>query len=155
MHVSCAAINDDREMSENDAGEEVFDSIRSLAEWTALSIEVLAMIVIMGAIVLAITPRAWRGLRTLRPLDPFSGYKQRMGKGLLLGLELLLAADIIGTIASRPTLESLAALGLLAVIRSFLSWSLDVEIEGRWPWQAQAERHSRPEQTAPADASNE
>jgi uncharacterized membrane protein len=155
MHVSCAAIDDDREMNENGAGDEVIESIRRLAEWAALSIEVLAVVVIMSAVVLATTPRGWLGLRAARPLDAFSGYKQRMGRGLLLGLELLLAADIIGTIASTPTLESLAALGLLAVIRSFLSWSLEVEIEGCWPWQAQAERRRRPEQTTAADAPNE
>lgn len=55
---------------------------------------------------------------------------------LLLGLELLVAADIVRTVALEPSLESVAVLGLLVVIRTFLSWSLIVEIEGRWPWQA-------------------
>jgi uncharacterized membrane protein len=55
---------------------------------------------------------------------------------LLLGLELLVAADIVRTVALEPSLESVAVLGLLVVIRTFLSWSLVVEIEGRWPWQA-------------------
>jgi uncharacterized membrane protein len=56
---------------------------------------------------------------------------------LLLGLELLVAADIVRTVALEPSLESVAVLGLLVVIRTFLSWSLVVEIEGRWPWQAE------------------
>ncbi|MBV9173854.1 MAG: DUF1622 domain-containing protein [Chloroflexi bacterium] len=55
---------------------------------------------------------------------------------LLLGLELLVAADIVRTVALEPSLTSVAVLGLLVVIRTFLSWSLVVEIEGRWPWQA-------------------
>jgi uncharacterized membrane protein len=116
-------------------------TVRELIEWVALSIEVLAVAVIVGAIVLAVVPGGrWRteSVRT----DIFSDYKRRMGRGLLLGLELLLAADIIGTVALKPTLESLAALGLLAVIRSFLSWSLDVEIEGCWPWRMRAAARS-------------
>ncbi len=56
------------------------------------------------------------------------------GKSLLLGLEVLVAADLIRTIAVEPTLDNLYVLGLLVLIRSFLSWSLDVELEGVWPW---------------------
>jgi uncharacterized membrane protein len=55
---------------------------------------------------------------------------------LLLGLELPVAADIVRSVALEPTLDSVGVLGLLVVIRTFLSWSLIVEIEGRWPWQA-------------------
>lgn len=113
-------------------------TVRHLIEWVALSIEVLAVVVIVSSIVLAvISGRRWR-TNAVRS-DIFTDYKRRMGRGLLLGLELLLAADIIGTVALTPTLESLASLGLLAVIRSFLSWSLDVEIDGCWPWQMRAE----------------
>ena len=60
---------------------------------------------------------------------------RHLGRGLLLGLEILVAADIIRTVALEPTLASIAALGLLVLIRTFLGWSLTVEIEGRWPWQ--------------------
>jgi uncharacterized membrane protein len=54
----------------------------------------------------------------------------------LLGLEFLVAADIIRTVALEPTMQNVIILGLLVVIRTFLSWSLVVEIEGRWPWRA-------------------
>ena len=54
---------------------------------------------------------------------------------MLLGLEILVAADIVSTVAIETTLESIVILGLLVLIRVFLSWSLIVEIEGRWPWQ--------------------
>ena len=57
---------------------------------------------------------------------------------MLLGLEFLDAADIIQTVALSPTLRSIAVLGVLGLIRTFLSWSLVVEIEGRWPWQSKA-----------------
>ena len=59
----------------------------------------------------------------------------RLGRALLLGLEVLVAADIIRTVALEATLESVAALGLLVLVRTFLSWALVVEIEGRWPWR--------------------
>jgi uncharacterized membrane protein len=142
-------------MDENSAGVEVIESIRWLMEWAALSIELLAVVVIISAIVLATMPGGWGRSRAAEATDAFSGYKQRMGRGLLLGLELLLAADIIGTIASEATLENLAALGLLAVIRSFLSWSLEVEIDGCWPWRAQAERRRSPERTTASGAADQ
>lgn len=62
-----------------------------------------------------------------------------IGKTLLLGLEFLVAADIIRTVAFRPTLQSVVILGVLVLIRTFLSWALVVEIEGRWPWQKREE----------------
>jgi len=131
---------------------EMMETIRHLIEWVALSIDVLAVAVIVGAIVTATMPRGIVRTRVgAGPLDAFSRYKQRMGRGLLLGLELLLTADIVETVALKPTLESLAALGLLVLIRSFLSWSLEVEIEGRWPWRAKAEAGGANEPTsAPA-----
>jgi uncharacterized membrane protein len=62
-------------------------------------------------------------------------YKHTLGKGLLLGLEILVAADVIRTVALEPTFQNIATLGLLVVVRTFLSWALVVEVEGRWPWQ--------------------
>jgi uncharacterized membrane protein len=58
-----------------------------------------------------------------------------LGRAILLGLEFLVAADIINTVAIEPTLESVIVLGGIVLIRTFLSFSLEVEIEGRWPWQ--------------------
>ena len=60
----------------------------------------------------------------------------RLGRTLLLGLKILVAADIVRTVALEATLESVIVLGLLVLIRTFLSWTPEVEIEGRWPWQA-------------------
>ena len=65
---------------------------------------------------------------------PFRRYKVDLGLSLLLGLEILVAADIIKTVAVSPSFDSLGVLGLLVVIRTFLSWALVLEIEGRWPW---------------------
>jgi len=67
--------------------------------------------------------------------DACERYKTHLGKGLLLGLEFLVAADVVRTVVLDPTLQNVMILGLLVVIRTFLSWSLVVEIEGRWPWR--------------------
>lgn len=66
--------------------------------------------------------------------DRYRRYRQQLGKAILLGLELLVAADIIRTVAARPTLETVGVLGIIVLIRTALSFSLEVELEGRWPW---------------------
>lgn len=65
----------------------------------------------------------------------YRALRSNLGRSILLGLELLVAADIINTVAIEPTLESLAVLAGIVLIRTFLSFSLEVEIDGRWPWQ--------------------
>lgn len=61
--------------------------------------------------------------------------RQSLGKSILLGLEILIAADIMATVVTDPTLRSVSILGLIVLIRTFLSLSLQVEVEGRFPWQ--------------------
>ena len=62
-------------------------------------------------------------------------YRGNLGRGILLGLEFLVAADIIGTVAVEPTFRNLGVLGVIVLIRTFLSFSLEVEIDGHWPWR--------------------
>jgi uncharacterized membrane protein len=72
------------------------------------------------------------------PFDELYGlYRRRLGQAILLGLELLVAADIIGTVAVEPTFESVGVLGLIVLVRTFLSMALEVEMEGRLPWRRQ------------------
>jgi uncharacterized membrane protein len=68
-------------------------------------------------------------------LDPYRRLRQDIGRAILLGLEVLVAADIIRTVAVTPTLTSVAVLGAIVAIRTFLSISLQMEVEGRFPWQ--------------------
>jgi uncharacterized membrane protein len=70
----------------------------------------------------------------------YDAYKIRIGRSILLGLELVLAADIVKSIAVAPTLMSFSVLAGLALIRTFLSWTLVLEIEGRRPWQRTRDR---------------
>ena len=70
--------------------------------------------------------------------------RQDAGRAILLGLEFLVAADIIRTVAVEPTLANVATLGLIVLIRTFLSVALEVELEGRLPWKAAADRDRQP-----------
>ena len=71
--------------------------------------------------------------------DAYRRFREMLGRTILLGLELLVAGDIIRTVAAKSTLTSVAVLGAIVLIRTFLSFSLEVEITGRWPWQKRTE----------------
>ena len=75
---------------------------------------------------------------------PYRTYRRNMGKAILLGLEFLVAADIIRTVVVAPTIENVIALGLVVIVRTFLSFSLEVELEGRWPWQPTTSHDDHP-----------
>ncbi|HKM77197.1 MAG TPA: DUF1622 domain-containing protein [Candidatus Bathyarchaeia archaeon] len=99
----------------------------------AFVVDVLGVGVIILGIVAAFLG-ALRNFMKHRP-DEYDLLRVRIGKALLLGLEFLVAADVIRTVVLDLTLENLLTLGLLVVIRTALSWTLVVEIEDRWPWQ--------------------
>jgi uncharacterized membrane protein len=67
--------------------------------------------------------------------DAYEDYREGLGRALLLGIEFLVAGDIIRTVAVAPTFENVAVLGVIVIIRTFLSWTLNLEVEGTWPWQ--------------------
>jgi uncharacterized membrane protein len=101
-----------------------------ISEW----IEIVAVAVITVSVVAAFVA----GLRRVREhgvRGAVEQVKQVVGQGLLLGLDLLIAADVIRTVTLEPTLGNVTALGVLVLVRTFLAWSLIVELDGRWPWQ--------------------
>jgi uncharacterized membrane protein len=104
-------------------------------EYAALVIEILAVVIIMAAILYAMGHYVVRAAIRPEHEELYKQLKVRLGRALLLGLEILVAADIVRTVALEATLQSVLVLGLLVLIRTFLSWALVVEIEGRWPWQ--------------------
>jgi uncharacterized membrane protein len=65
----------------------------------------------------------------------YHDFRADLGRAILLGLELLVIADIIGTVAVEPTLQNLTVLAAIVAIRTFLSFTLELEVSGRWPWQ--------------------
>ncbi|HSR29053.1 MAG TPA: DUF1622 domain-containing protein [Anaerolineae bacterium] len=111
------------------------DRILQLIEYAALAIEVLAVVIIVAAIFASMGHYLFRAVVEPEIEQRYRELKIRLGRALLLGLEILVAADIVRTVALEATLQSVAVLGLLVLIRTFLSWALVVEIDGRWPWQ--------------------
>lgn len=102
--------------------------------WTASVIELLGVVVIICGVAIA-TVWSLSEMRQGKFAEAFRSYRANLGRGILLGLEFLIAADIIGMIAIVPSFDRLGILALIIVIRTFLSFSLQIEIEGRWPWQ--------------------
>jgi uncharacterized membrane protein len=118
--------------------DEPFTTVRGLeaviGDWIRLigiGIDVFGVLLIVAGI-------AWSTSRFLRQHmneQHYESYKVRIGRSLLLGLEMLVAADIVKTIALEPSFTSLGVLAGLVMVRTFLSWTLVLEIEGRWPWR--------------------
>ena len=103
--------------------------------WIATGIEVVGVgIMVVGALV-AMVVFFQRGQGGPGWDEAYRRLRGDLGRAILLGLEFLVAADIIGTVAVTPTFESLGVLAAIVLIRTFLSFSLEVEIEGQWPWQ--------------------
>jgi uncharacterized membrane protein len=97
------------------------------------TIELLAV----GIILVGVTGGTVRFFFGWSSQDTYKRYKETLDKALLLGLNVLVAADIVRTVALDPTITNLFGLGLLVLVRTFVSWSLLIEVEGRWPWQSQ------------------
>jgi uncharacterized membrane protein len=107
-------------------------------DFTAQGLEFIGVAVIAIGFIYA----GFRSLRHYRQKrsNAYDSLKVSIGKALQLGLEFLIAADIISTVTVEPTREKIVSLALLIVVRTFLSWSIAVEIEGCWPWQVASKR---------------
>ena len=107
--------------------------IREIIEVAGIAAELAGVTLIVGGLALAT-------VRCALPGGPrYERYRQDLGRAILVGLEVLVAADIVRTVAFTPTMDSVLVLALIVAIRTFLSWSLALELEGRWPWQRAAE----------------
>ncbi len=111
-----------------------------LAEELGLVVEGLGVLVILASVVaaLALSLRRLADERTRH--RAYRDTRRCLGRGILLGLELLVAGDIIRTVAVTPTLDSVGVLAVIVLIRTFLSFALEVELDGRWPWQQGQQR---------------
>ena len=115
--------------------------IHSGMEWASFVLDTLAVVIILtGIFVAAVRCRLIRTLVSPDSPGVMSAFKQQLVGSLLLGLDLLVASDVISTVAVDLTLGGVATLGLLVIIRIALTWSLIVEAEGRWPWQPRPAR---------------
>ena len=111
----------------------------AIAESVAQVFELAGILVVIVGACYAVATFAIGTLRGRPPgEDRIAAFRRALGRAILTGLELLVAGDIIRTVAIDPTLQSVLVLGLIVIIRTFLSFSLEVEIDGRWPWQKKA-----------------
>ena len=108
-----------------------FTQVMSVAGYAIEAVGVF--VIVLGSIICSAV-----FVRTFRHLSEgtaYSTYRRQLGRSIILGLEFLIAGDIIRTVVVADTLENIAVLGLIILIRSFLSVTLHLEVEGRWPWE--------------------
>ena len=114
------------------------EQVHTFVDLLAKVLELFGVAIILGGIILATVTFLRDGARTDDWRSAYPRYRSDIGRGILLGLELLVGADIISTITAPLTFESVGLLAVIVVIRTFLSFSLETEIEGCWPWQRTA-----------------
>lgn len=109
-------------------------SFTQIISVTGYAIEAIGVCVVVAGCIAA----ALHWLRTFRRLSVDEAYRtlrQRLARSIIVGLEFLIAGDIVRTVVVADTLENVAVLGLIVLIRTFLGFTLHLEVEGRWPWQ--------------------
>jgi uncharacterized membrane protein len=116
------------------------EQMREWIEIASLGIEGLAVAVIVGSVIFGSLRFLLHIARAAK--DPYRVYKELIGNSLLLALEFLVAADVIRTVALDLTPRNVGMLGALVAIRTFLSWSVVVEMHGHWPWRSGVEPNS-------------
>ncbi|MBW2206712.1 MAG: DUF1622 domain-containing protein [Deltaproteobacteria bacterium] len=116
------------------------DYYRVLMDGIGTAVDAVGVLVIVVGALLSTHRFLFR--RQEGPANSYRLYRQDLGRAILLGLEFLVAGDIIRTVAVAPTLENVLILGLIVLIRTFLSMALQLEVDGRWPWQRAEEAQS-------------
>ena len=107
------------------------DVVSKVIDGTGVVVIVCGLLLATGVFALAQRDAAQRALA-------YRVYRQQVGKAILLGLEFLVAGDIVRTVAVDPSFSGVGVLAILMAVRTFLSFTLEVELEGRWPWQSRA-----------------
>lgn len=116
--------------------------LRPFAQWCVGLTEFIGILIITGFALYVLVHAAWSLIKRVESGEILETVRQRFGRGILLGLEFFVAADIIETVAVDLSLETVSTLGLIVLIRTFLSFMLEVELTGRWPWQQAKDRAS-------------
>jgi uncharacterized membrane protein len=120
--------------------------------WVVVFLEILGSAVIVGGILVGGYAFLVGHLRKQDSTRLYQEYREQMGRAILLGLEFLVGADIINTITVEPNLRNVAALAIIVLVRTFLSFAIEVEIHGRWPWQHGRSKGGIEEQGEPTHA---
>ena len=108
------------------------ENIKLYIDWAAVIIEIAGVLVMVLGPIFALYRYFFE---KHEDGSTYRTFRHDLGKAILLGLEFLVAADIIATVSTAPTMENVLVLGMIVLIRTFLSLSLQVELEGKWPWQ--------------------
>ena len=98
-------------------------------------LDVIGVIIIVFGVVLSSIVFLKDWLKGINIRDSYRNYRQNLGRGILLGLEILVAGDIVRTVSGNPTFASIGILALIVLIRTFLNITFQMEVDGRWPWQ--------------------
>lgn len=118
--------------------------ITGIAEVTVTLVEAAGVLAIIVAALGSTGHFVYRIARKMDYIESYQYYRENLGRGILLGLEFLVAGDIINTVVVDLTFESLGILAIIVGVRTFLSFTLEVEVHGRWPWEHKV-MHSRRE----------
>lgn len=113
------------------------DTVQIFIRITAAALEVAGIGTIALGAVLSTVNGVYGYLRQTEGGSLYVAYRRQLSRAILLGLEFLVAADIIRTVAIEPTFTSVGVLAAIVLIRTFLSFTLEVEVSGRWPWSQQ------------------
>ncbi len=111
--------------------------VKPIAEFCAATMEIFGIFIIVSFTLFALLMGLIQLLKKINTEKIFLKVRHRIGRGILLGLEFLVAADIIHTVAVELTFKTVGVLSIIVLIRTFLSFTLDVELTGKWPWQKQ------------------
>lgn len=114
---------------------QVYGFVISMAQWSVAILELLGIAIIMVASLSATAHNLISMVRQGRSEGQFHIYRLQLARGILLGLEFLVAADIIKTVAIELTFSSVGILAVVVLIRTFLSFAIEMEMTGKWPWQ--------------------
>lgn len=120
--------------------------VKKVGEQCALVIEAVGVSLIVMLALYALALAVFQLYKHIDAEKVFRDLRQRLGRGILLGLELFVAADVIHSVVVEVSFETVGVLAIIMLIRTFLSFSLEVELNGRWPWEERA--HSRLEPRA-------
>ena len=113
----------------------MLELLSPIAHACTVIIELLGIFIITGTALYTLAFAAYKLIRHDYSERVFRQVRQRLGRGILLGLEFLVAADIIETVAVELTFRSVGVLAVIVLIRTFLSFSMELELTGHWPWQ--------------------
>lgn len=115
--------------------EDTVEFVGQAVELTGIAVIVIGLLLALVAFVVRTSTRRAAG-------DPYGTARESIGRSILLGLELLVAGDIIRTVAVSPSFTSVGVLASVVLIRTFLSFTLEMEVSGRWPWEHRRDQRS-------------